>query len=132
MYAVNPIIRNMNMLYQAFLRRMGTLAPAALFVILATGCAATVRADQPNATDSSAIKPDAVHELCENHWTLQADGGVVYRQRTHVQLNSDRVYRHFADPRITYDAATQQLEVLEARTRLPDGSYVPPGGLLRG
>ena len=124
MYAANPVIRMTNMLCQRLLRRLGALTPAAVLVIFAAGCAAPVRADQPRAADTPGAKPDAVYELWEQHWTLNEDGTLVYRERTHVQLNSDRTYRTFADPRITYDSWTQELEVLEARTRLPDGSYV--------
>ncbi len=72
--------------------------------------------------------PDALYLVWEQHWTLKPDGAIVYQQKQHVQLNSDRVYRRLADPRITYDRATQTLELLAARTRLPDGKYVelPP------
>jgi len=64
-----------------------------------------------------------VIELWEQHWKLNPDGSTVYREKRHVRLNSDRSYGEFADPRITYNTETDQLEVLVARTRLPDGRY---------
>jgi len=68
--------------------------------------------------------PDAVIELWEQNWTLNADGSTVYHDKRHVQLNSDRAYGEFGDPRITYDADTEKLEIIAARTRLPGGKYV--------
>ncbi|MCK4343451.1 MAG: DUF3857 domain-containing protein [Phycisphaerae bacterium] len=55
---------------------------------------------------------------------MNDDNSIVYHNKQHLRLNSDRTYREFADPRITVDVDNQELEVLMARTRLPDGSYV--------
>ncbi len=73
---------------------------------------------------AAADRPDAVYELWEQDWTLKADGSIVYHEKKHVRLNSDRTFRAFGDPRITYNTDTDELEVLVARTRLADGSYV--------
>jgi hypothetical protein len=72
--------------------------------------------------------PDATIELWEQHWTLNDDGSTVYYEKQHVRIRGDRAYGEFADRRITHHVDTDQLEVLTARTRLPDGSYreLPP------
>jgi transglutaminase-like putative cysteine protease len=66
---------------------------------------------------------DAVIELWDQHWTQNADGSTVYHETQHVRLNSERAYHDFADPRITFNASTDRLEVLAARVKLPDGTY---------
>lgn len=71
----------------------------------------------------AAETPDAVIELWEQHWTLNADGSSVYQEKQHVRLNNERAHHDFADPRITFNADTDRLEVLVARTKLPDGTY---------
>ena len=73
---------------------------------------------------TAATQPDAVYELWEQDWTLNADGSIVYHENKHLRLNSDRVFRDFGDPRFDYDADNQTLEILAARTRLPNGKYV--------
>jgi hypothetical protein len=72
--------------------------------------------------------PDAVIELWEQNWTQNADGGSVYHEKKHVRLNNERAHHEFADPRITYNVDTDQLDILVARTKLPDGTYreLPP------
>jgi hypothetical protein len=72
---------------------------------------------------SSTAPPDAVIERWEQHWTLNDDGSTIYHEKQHVRLNNERAYGEFADPRITYNADTDQLEIISARTRLPDGTY---------
>ena len=68
--------------------------------------------------------PDAVIELWEQNWTLNADGSTVFHEKRHVRLNDDRAYNEFADPRITYNKDTDKLDVLVARVKRPDGSYL--------
>lgn len=75
------------------------------------------------ADDSTSAPPDAVIELWEQHWTLNSDGSTEFYEKKHVRLNNDRVYGEFADPRITYNTATQKLEVINARVQRPDGTY---------
>ncbi|MFQ5807119.1 MAG: DUF3857 domain-containing protein [Phycisphaerae bacterium] len=96
----------------------------ALLIVFCAGCAAPLHADQPRRAGDALETPDAVYELWEQHWTLAGDGSQVYHEKRHLRLNSDRVYRTFGDPRITYNADTDAVEVLEARTRLPNGNYV--------
>jgi len=71
-----------------------------------------------------AAEPDAVFERWEQAWTLRPDGGQVYHEIRHVRLTDERAYDEFADPRITFNADTDTVEVLVARTRRPDGTYV--------
>jgi len=107
-------------------RRLRGLRPLGLttaLVFLLTGCAAPVHADPPRPRAASDT-PDAVFELWEQHWTLNPDGSQVYHEKQHVRLNADRVFGTFGDARITFNAATDEVEVLQARTRLPDGRYV--------
>lgn len=82
--------------------------------------------------------PDAVIERWEQSWTLGADGSQVYHELRHVRLNHERAYGEFVDPRITFDAGSDRVNVLVARTRLADGrtldvpdysrNEVSPGG----
>ena len=95
-----------------------------LLALLMAAPATARDANRKQAAGTRADRPDAVYELWEQEWTLKADGSVVYHEKKHVRLNSDRTFRAFGDPRITYDTATDKLEVLEARTRRADGSYV--------
>jgi hypothetical protein len=71
-----------------------------------------------------AEPPDAVIELWEQHWTLNADGSTAYHEKKHVRLNSDRAYGRFADPRITFNRDTDEVEVVVARTKPPAGGYI--------
>lgn len=98
------------------------LVPAVLAAQVCTACAATGAAQIPNAT--ADVPPDAVIEVWAQSWTLNDDGSQVYHEKKYTRLNSDRVFRALGDPRITYNADTDQLEVLVARTRRPDGTYV--------
>lgn len=95
--------------------------PSCLFLlILMTATAAA--ADLPPLSAQSA-PPDAVIELWEQTWTLNPDGSTEYEQLQHVRINHPRAHDEFADPRITYNVDTDELEVTRATTRLPDGTY---------
>ncbi len=85
------------------------------------GALATVAVAQSPGTDAG---PDAVIELWEQHWSMTDDGAAVYHEKKHVRMNNPRVFRDMGDPRITYNEANDKLEILTARTRLPDGRYV--------
>ncbi len=76
------------------------------------------------AQPTADVTPDAVIELWEQRWKLQDDGALVYHEKKHVRLNSERAYGEFADPRITYNADTDKLEIIAAHTKLPNGQYV--------
>jgi len=106
-------------------RRLAPATFVAAILVFCTGCAAPLHADQPRRAGAALETPDAVYELWEQHWTLADDGSQVYHEKQHLRLSSDRVYRTFGDPRITYNADTDVAEVLKARTRLPSGEYVP-------
>jgi len=82
----------------------------------------------PPVLGAADVSPDAVIQVWEQRWTQQADGSLVYHEKKHVQLNDERAYREFADPRITYHADNDSLEILVARVRRPDGTYreLPP------
>ncbi|MBU0616244.1 MAG: DUF3857 domain-containing protein, partial [Planctomycetes bacterium] len=82
------------------------------------------RADPVRPLANSLSTPDAVFELWEQHWTLNPDGSIVYHEKKHTRLNSDRTYRTFGDPRIAYNQDTDEVEVLVARTKMADGTYV--------
>lgn len=72
----------------------------------------------------AATPPDAIIEVWEQEWRQQADGTTVYYEKQHVRLNNDRTFRgDFVDPRITYNVATDKLEILNARVLRPDGTY---------
>ncbi|MBN2446967.1 MAG: DUF3857 domain-containing protein [Phycisphaerae bacterium] len=73
-----------------------------------------------------AGEPDAVIEVWDEHWTLTPDGFTEYYFKQHVRLNNERAYGEFADPRITYNADTDKLELIAARVRRADGTYRQP------
>jgi len=108
----------------ACLRGLAPLAGPALLVTFCVGCAAQLRAQPITPLAQQTAPPDAVIELWEQHWTLNADGSTSYREKKRVLLNNDRAYGEFADPRITYNVNADKLEILQARTRLPNGDYV--------
>ena len=106
-------------------RGFGSLVSSALVIVFCTGCAAPSHAaDQDRPAGDAVETPDAVYEVWDQVWGLDADGATYYHERRHVRLNSDRVFRQFGNPRITYNTDTDEVEVLVARVRLPDGSYV--------
>jgi len=101
-------------------RRQRAVARGVFLALLATfsaACPTLVYAGNDAA-------PDAVYEVWDQHWTLNADGSTSYHFRQHVRLNNDRTYRTFADPRITYNVDTDKLEIINARVKRVDGSYV--------
>lgn len=105
-------------------RRLGPLAAGVLLIAFCAGCATPSQADPLRPADDALDTPDVVFELWEQDWTLNPDGSIVYHEKTHTRLNSDRAYRRFGDPRIAYNQDTDQVEVLVARTRTADGTYV--------
>lgn len=67
------------------------------------------------------VAADAVIERWEQHWTIEADGGVRRRERQIVKIMNTRPIRRFADPRIDVRAGSERLTLHAARTRTPDG-----------
>ena len=101
----------------------GRLTSVALLTVFGVICAAQLQAQAPDVHDRNTTPPDAEVLLWERDWTLNADGSSVYHEKKHTLLASDRVYRELADPRITYNAATDKLEILVGRVRRADGTY---------
>ena len=97
--------------------------PLVILLAACAGCATPAHGGARQMSVAGA-PPDVVHELWEQHWTLATDGSIVYHEKHHIRLNSDRVFRAFGNPRITYNTETDEVEVLQARTRLPSGEYV--------
>lgn len=108
------------------MRRIGPVAASALLIVFCAGCATALYAGQhgPGPGREALGTPDAVFEAWEQHWTLNGDGSIICHEKQHVRLNSDRVFRAFGNPRIAYNAQTDKVEVLVARTKLTDGTYV--------
>lgn len=125
MYDARSILNSLLATPTSTLRPRGWVTLTALLVIFCAGCATPLHAGHSGAEIGSLSRPDAVFELWEQDWTLSADGSLVYREKRHLRLNSDRVFRTYGNPRIAYDADTQEVEVLLARTRLPGGDYTP-------
>lgn len=116
MYDSNPITTRPATDLARAPRRFAQAALALAALAICANVAALAQQD--------AQAPDAVYELWEQDWTLKADGSIVYHENKHLRLNSDRVFRAFGDPRFAYNADNQKLEILTARTRLPNGKYV--------
>lgn len=98
------------------------IARTSLLVAVLAAC--SIAAAQDKSPVEKADQPDAVVKLWRQHWTLAADGTIVFHETKQVQINTDRANGDFADPRITYDADTQTVDVLAARTRLPGGKVI--------
>ncbi len=65
---------------------------------------------------------DAVYLRLSQHWTLERDGTIRFREQWAVKLRNTRPLDRFADPRITHLRGDDKLTIHEARTILPDGS----------
>jgi len=104
-------------------RLIRSAALCVFLVVACGGCAAPSHAASAQSADALST-PDAVYEIWEQHWTLNSDGTTVYREKTHLRLNSDRTYDDFGDPRIAFNKDTDVVEVLTARTKMVDGRYV--------
>ena len=100
---------------------------ARYLLLLAFSCLAACAAAAQTATP-----PDAVIELWEQSWTVSTDGSLTYQEKQHVRLNNERANGEFADPRITFNRDTQKVEIVTARTRLPDGRTLVYDGELSG
>lgn len=124
MYDVKSIINATVITPPSIPRRLGPVAAGVLLVTFCTGCAAPLHAGQGLSANDSLNTPDAVFELWRQDWTLNLDGSIVYHEKKHLRLNSARTYRAFGDPRIAYNKDTDQVEVLGARTKMADGTYV--------
>ena len=124
MYDAKKYINNVMNSVQSTWQRFGPAVVGLSLIVLCSGCAAPTHAASLPTVSETGDTPDAVFDLWEQHWTLNADGSTIYREKTHTRLNSDRTYRVFGDPRIAFNKATDTVEVLQARTRLPDGTYV--------
>ena len=105
-------------------QRLSSFSLGLAFIALCTGCAATSHAAPSGPEGQVQANPDAVFRVWEQHWTLNPDGTTVYREKTHVQLNSDRAYGRFGDPRICYNKDTDKVEVPVAQVKRADGTYV--------
>lgn len=98
---------------------------ALVFVLVACLSVPGVAAQSSRpAQAASASKPDAIILSWNQLWTLRDDRTIIYEEHRQVQINHERAIGEFADPRITYDKDTQQLEILHCRTKRPDGRTV--------
>ena len=83
---------------------------------------AALAQDAPKADLSYFPDDDAVILKHLQHWTLKPDGQMVYEEHRWVQLQNDRAWRRYADPRVDYLEGQEEVELLAARTHLPDGT----------
>ncbi len=109
---------------ELFLERSGRLAVLAAVscALLAAGSALAL---PPGVTDVGRAEfpdDDAVILSQRQAWTLQGDGGVVYEEHRFVKLLDDRSWRRYADPRVDYLDGYEEVELIAARTYLPDGT----------
>ncbi len=98
--------------------RRGNLAATVLLVLAIVAIAETPKPLTQEPAD------DAVILLWEDAVTLVPEGGYTWSVKKHVRVNNDRSYGAFADPRITYNADYQTVNISAARTRCPDGRVV--------
>lgn len=78
-----------------------------------------------SAHGEESAEPDAVIELWQQEWTFNDDGSRDYHEKKHVRLNNSRVFGQFGDVRIPFDVARDEVKIIAARTRRPDGQLVP-------
>lgn len=67
---------------------------------------------------------DAVLLRLAQHWTLEREGTIRFREQWAVKLRDTRSLDRFADPRISHLRGDDQLIIHEAGTVLPDGSFL--------
>ncbi|MDP6418520.1 MAG: DUF3857 domain-containing protein [Candidatus Krumholzibacteria bacterium] len=79
-------------------------------------------ADSPTLKEAGTL--DAL-VLFEGHSLDYRDGRLVYRKQELIRLYSEYAIEHLGDPRIAWDRSRQDLEVLDCRSFLPDGSVLP-------
>lgn len=79
-------------------------------------------ADSPTLKEAGTL--DAL-VLFEGHSLDYRDGRLVYRKQELIRLYSEYAIEHLGDPRIAWDRSRQDLEVLDCRSFLPDGSVIP-------
>ena len=75
---------------------------------------------------SKADEPDAVILKWDQTWAVNNDGSLTFHEARDVQINSDRAHGEFADPRITFNADTQKVKIITARTRLSNKTIDVP------
>lgn len=95
---------------------MRRFLPALLLSILLLPLPAAANDD---ATDQSVT---LLREI--QHFTVQRDGSYVSTNERYVQLHDQRAVQNEAQYSISYNASTEQLDVLEAFTEKPDGRKV--------
>ena len=67
---------------------------------------------------------DAVVLRLDENWALQRDGSIRYEYHRWLKLLADRTFRYEGDPRIDFREGPDTLEIVTARTHLPDGSLL--------
>jgi len=102
------------------LGRRATVLVAPLVWGLAVG-AATAGSVPQRIGQADFPNEDAVVLKHLQKWTLQADGRLVHEEHRFVQLLNDRAWRRYSDPRVDYLEGQEKVELLAARTHLPDG-----------
>ncbi len=68
---------------------------------------------------------DAVILRWEQHWEMSPSGQITRIDHKWIKLLNRRAIRRYADPRIDYSTATDEMKILVARTHLPDGTILP-------
>ncbi len=76
----------------------------------------------PSVSQTDFPNDDAVVLRLHQSWTLGAGGGQVYEEHRFVKLFNDRAWDRYADPRVDYLDGAEAVELVTARTHLPDGS----------
>ncbi len=107
---------------------MFAAAAAAPAVIAFT--AATAFAEGPDFSIGAEQYPldDAIILRWEQHWAVRSDGTVSRRDHKWIKLLNHRPIRGYADPRIDFSDATDEVIVHKAVTHLPDGQILPVPG----
>lgn len=106
---------------------MGRLLSVALLCIAGCGSA---RADEapgssfPQAGAERFPKDDAVILRHDRSWTQQEDGTVRFEEHKWTKLLTRGAFRALSDPRIAYRNGLESVEILVARSHLPDGTTI--------
>lgn len=109
-------------------KRLYPIRTSAVAALMLGGLVVTLTAiagpDVPDAGREEYPLDDAVVLRLDENWDLLPDGSVRYEYHRWLKLLNDRIFRYEGDPRISFREGADRLEIVTARTHLPDGEII--------